>query len=372
MNLIIDKEKAKNNFLTLYVALYLFASFIQLFLLSESKNTCTFFQLLGGLVVALFTLLKDNKITDKSNVKLILLICCYYILIQLVNFRSPFNVLYPLNALFLGFVVAKKPLNLKILYVELLIVSGMLFYFMINLYDPNTIFVNSSRNLISVVLLYTSLLIYFQEYKMDKPFSLLPAILTLVFSIWAVGRSGILCSLLLFVLVVCRYLKRSNLYYRFFFFFIFLLLFFLIMKLGVEVLDLFIRFEERGLSYEEDERSIMLNLYMSKLNLGTLFFGYNYFNDEQFSMWDFNVHNSFISFHALWGIGAIIFFFKFCRQFLLHFKKEKALMFLVLIFFLRAFSDAIAFNGMYDFVLVSMIFYSYSDGKYESLQNRLY
>lgn len=372
MKCIYAYKDVADTFISIYVSMYLLFSFFLLFLPATISNTLRIFLLMTAILLCLISICKKHKLYLSRSLRLMLLLCFFYIINQILNFRSPLSVLYPLGNCFLGYMVCNNKINLKILYLSFIVISSFLLYFMINLYDPNLIFNGGSRNLISVVLLYMSLIIYFQEMVQKKKFHLFPAIITLLLSIWAVGRSGIICSLFLFVIISSfKYkqipISRKILYISFVFFPLIYLL-----VVNMDSIDLFIRFQERGVSYNEDERSIMLYMYLSHINLITFFFGYDYFSDNSFAIWDFNVHNSFISFHSLWGIGAILMILLLIKHLWLLKDTNLILVFFIGLFLLRAFSDGIAFNGMYDFVLVSMILYSYSDEKQERLQNRLY
>lgn len=352
-----------------YVSIYLLVSFCLLFLPAHSSNVFRILLLITTILLGLITCCRNWKFYLDKSLFLMLLFCFFYVINQLFNLRSPLSVLYPLSNCFLGYMVYNNKINLKALYAVFLIISSILLYFMINLYDPNLIFDGGSRNLISVVLLYTSLLIYSQELKLKRNFHLLPAIFTFIFSVWAIGRSGIICSLILCIVIFSSMYKKMSIIYKTLLLSLFILPLIYLLIINIDNMDLFIRFQERGLSYDEDERSVMLHLYLSHVNWITLLFGYDYFSDNQFAIWEFNVHNSFISFHSLWGGGALLMIVLLLRHLWLLRNTKLTLTLLIGLFLLRAFFDAIAFNGMYDFVLLSMILYSYSDRKHESWQN---
>ena len=347
-----------------YVPIYLLVTFFLLFLPAHSSNSLRILLLIITTLIGFITTCKKWKLYLNKSLSLMLLLCFFYSINQLFNFRSPLSVLYPLSNCFLGYMVYNNRINIKALYIVFLIISSILLYFLINLYDPNLIFDGGSRNLISVVLLYVSILIYSQEIMQRKSFHLLPAVFTFFFSVWAIGRSGIICSFFLVIVIFYSRYKKRSIIYKILVFFLFVLPLIYLLISNIDNMDLFVRFQERGLSYDEDERSTMLHLYLSHINWITLFFGYNYFNDNQFAIWEFNVHNSFISFHSLWGGLALIMIVLLFRHLWLLKDKNLTLVFFIGLFLLRAFSDAIAFNGMYDFVLLSMILYSYN--KYES------
>lgn len=367
MKLVLKVSKITNVVFSVFLALYLLCGFFLLFAPANLKSIGASLLLLSGVVISLFVVWSD-KISITKYIMFIIYMCLFYILIQIINFRSPFSVLYPMCNLLIGYIVSVKKINLSFLYIAFAVISLVLLHFMIRGDNPNLIFEGSSRNLISVVMLFNSVLIYFQELKQQKTLSLFPAFFTCIFSVWAIGRSGIICSIFLLLIVLYYQLKQQKIIYRILFALLLFVLFFFIIKTrlfeDLNMFEFFIRFEERGVTYDEDERKLMLDMYLAEMDVASFLKGYNYFNDSRFLEWEYNVHNSLISCHALWGVGTLFFFVYLVKKILFMFKKDRFLFFLVIVFCVRIFSDAVCFNGIYDFIIISILFYSSIKMKY--------
>lgn len=374
MKFVIAINKIQTFSFSLFISLYLFIGFLLLFISPNFRDLGIPILLTMGILLSLYGITNRAKIHLNKNIRFIIFICCTYVIIQLLNFRSPLSILYPLCNFLLGYIIYIRKVNLSFLYINFTTISIILFYFMLNGYNPNTIFENGSRNLISVVMLYNSILIYFQEWKQNRTLSLIPALTSFILSIWAIGRSGIVCSTILLIIISCYSFQKKSIHSKILLLFSFFVIILFLYKIGIfndlEILNLFVRFEDRGLSYDEDERSIMLEAYLSRINAFSFLIGYNYFNDPYFRTWDYNVHNSFISCHSLWGIGSLFFLIFITKEIISLAKRSLVLSALICIFLLRAFSDAVAFNGIYDFIIISILFYSY--GKKQDEKNNAY
>lgn len=203
-------------------------------------------------------------------------------------------------------------------------------WFILN-YDAEEITVNS-RNYISYFLYLYSLPIVFCCYKKGtQPFFIVPIII-LIMAIIAIGRGGIIMSLLFVIGWLLMKAKMTKHKILFYFILVLVLLSFSSVVATPDFFDLyFSRFEERGL-----DSSVRTDGWLSYLNdiTNPLYFitGYPLRHDRYiFSILEGSPHNSYINFHARAGIFCLFIFFCIIKV-MIAFLKQKN--YLLLFFFL--------------------------------------
>jgi hypothetical protein len=226
----------------------------------------------------------------------------------------------------------------------------------------------SSSNNISVIMLISCISLYIILDFENREIDLIPAILTLIISIWGIGRGGIISSFILFFGLLFIKFKNKAIY-------LYLLFLTLIMLCVVIYIysDFLIeyainnnylsnaafRFIERGDEFSESSaRSDMWQNYFNNLDLQRLFFGANVEKDP----WDsgvensFNYHNSFINLHLQTGLVGLITIFFLFTALVNYYKKNKLLFLLLLVLITRSLTDTMIFFGRYDFIPFFFIF----------------
>lgn len=245
-----------------------------------------------------------------------------------------------------------------------LLIKGLFFtvacYFTISAYagiNPNELFYSSSRNGVSAFSILVTVLFYSTNHQGVLP--LYPSIINFAISIWAEGRSGIVASLLLLILLVLYNWKtgRTGLYKKITFLGCIIVIVPLIYYFQTEALDIItnLRFH---LNIFDDLRMIMINDYIAHLDAYSLLVGVEPQMTVAESELGGNFHNSFLSMHSNYGllaaliiIGSILF---------LGFKKNNfchsmaSIMLLTIL--IRIWSDALAFPGLFDPVIYYYIF----------------
>jgi hypothetical protein len=221
----------------------------------------------------------------------------------------------------------------------------------------------SSWNGISTLMLVACISLYIILSLEKKYIDLKPALITLVISIWGIGRSGIVSSfvLLLGILFVRLRDKPKYIYYVIYCFIIacvFYIFFSLVMDYDMlaNAIDHYLtRKTESGPS----ERLNMWTNYFYNIDIFRLLFGVNIVEDPwpEGEIFEYNIHNSFINLHlqtgfmGLFTIALIIFaFFKFYRT-------NQVFLILLLTIVLRSSTDLLIFFGPFDFVPFFFIFY---------------
>ena len=223
-------------------------------------------------------------------------------------------------------------------------------------------FMDVSRNYVSIMMLYSSSLIAYIQYRQEKIIVIWPFFVTFLLSLLAVGRSGILCSTLcllgiLIVRVSCISSKGIK---------IFLLL--SIVSIIILSIPFLIDFYEqsevleriRSKGFQDMHRENILETYIDNIDITTFFTGYDYTHNRFIHSYGDNPHNSYIRLHSYLGIFFIIPIYLIFYSLAYNIKKREWIYVIpFLSILLRAFTDTFLINH-YDFLVLIPIIYSFS------------
>ncbi len=232
------------------------------------------------------------------------------------------------------------------------------------------IFSEMSPNYVSVVLIMNASVLAIVQYRQREKVRIVPAILTVLFSILAFGRSGIGCSLVLLAAVflinwsamtkVKKYLVLASFIIPFIVVVIAQGQYLLNMIYGI---SFFKKFSDNGL--DSPARDILMREYFVHLNKNDLFYyiGYNYGKNPWFLHYGLNPHNSYIRLHHYFGV----FFFLIVPTLIISFLKllysNRFYALILLAILLRAYTDTVLFLSLYDFLVISLIFMTFKKKK---------
>lgn len=256
------------------------------------------------------------------------------------------------------FVVARK-FNIFILY----IIWGLiiLVFFNAALKDDLDSFMLCSRNYVSIKLLFVSTLITIIVYRQSKKIIIWPALITLILSLMAIGRGGILCSSINFIgLLYLKLLYNSRLGFK-------LLFVTLLISLVVfywpqieeiyEASDQLERLRDEG--FEDSSREDIWGEYLSRLDMTTIITGVNIYECPLIHSFNNNPHNSYLLLHAYLGIFALIPYCLILYALYVNISRKDYVYVLPLIALLiRCFTD-IALLHYYDFIILLFVFRSF-------------
>lgn len=239
-------------------------------------------------------------------------------------------------------------------------------YYFYNGIDPNAIFLNSSRNTVSWLLIVYSVIIYIVSDKARLKTQVLPAVMTVIFSVMSYGRSGIISSfiLLIGILLLTFYENRKNTKFYILLTFLGILFMFFLSNggdIGNTIYDIshyFHRLETKGLS-DTGGREYIWNTYISQMNMTRFLFGTNPEYDSSVISFNFNYHNSWIAFHASFGIASIIFMFLMLWAMVKLLNRNNLLLLILITLILRSFTDIGFFIHLYDFLIYYISFYPF-------------
>lgn len=362
--LMFSRKAFKEFFNSVLLSLYMLLALYFYFAEGGLKVIVT----LSILIVSVLSLFYSR--IDKTMLKLnynnlflwivIFLIC---VTIEILNGTLNSTVLYLLAAPAFAYFFVNSKFNIKILYLPLIISTLIFTYFILLGADLNSIFEDTSRNYISVVMITNVVMIGIVEWRQGGRIAIWTGAVAMFFSFFAIGRSGIICSLLLFLVLLYfsynKLSKKAKIFYCTFlilpviFVFIIQVDSILMIVKGLSVME---RFNELGM--KASYRDLLLNSYLENIDFTNFLMGYNYQSNYLFMEKNNNPHNSFVQLH--YNSGFLFFFviLAFIRASFSFLVKNQLYLAFMAILLLRGWTDSIFFFGAYDFLLISLILFS--------------
>gem|GEM_PF-2891879 len=349
-------------FFTIYTILALQA---ELMLTNSLVVTNTHLVLVSSLLIILAT---KNRVIFSLEHKfnrnyLLLVVLFFFILFNSIFIRKELLLGAILNALvgsIMGEFLSKLKGTFRLLLIPFYLLVTFIFMRLVHNPDPNEVFIRS-RNYISFFLAITVAPYYFVAMKNKSSFSVLPAILFLVLSVYSLGRSGIVASLFVFFAALLS-IKLSKFARR-----IFWVIFVLVLPYAtyhffnkyVSITDIqrIVRIAEWS---DLGGRSTIWSNYLRELNVFSLLFGMDVNTpkilDIGGSYMPGHVHSSILNFLSVGGMMAIVFIIKyFTRLFSFRFSNIP-LVLLGLGLILRLFTETGCLFGHFDYVVWMFVF----------------
>lgn len=291
----------------------------------------------------------------------------------------PFLIFELVSSIGLVLFMLKTRLNYRL---AALVFYGLSLFFIVHMFNgssPSDVLVAGSRNYISVLLLFTIILYLIAIRQKSLSLSIFPVFVFMVISVWAVGRSGILVSFLLFfsifILNIKRYIKLLSLdgslyqvlqQYAILIIFFSGVVYFTVSNYQLDFTSIFSRFYEQKLV--EDGRLSILFDYIANLEVKSFIFGF----PESFTYFQGMIaHISYLNGHEVSGVFSILVFgivmYAVAKGFLL---RDIYLLLLIAVL-LRGLFDTVMFvSGAFNFVfLYLVIFLVLKSHNYRSLEN---
>ncbi|MCF8360353.1 MAG: hypothetical protein K9H26_16495 [Prolixibacteraceae bacterium] len=345
---------------SLFLSLYLTLAFIYLFQPNEIKTIIQYTLILIGISSYFFT-----KGKTQFNLYVLIIFILFLFSINFIGSLTIKNSLIP-SALFTSnyflalFLFKNK--HKSVVYLILIVVFFLVFLLkFIEGNHPNRLFDDASRNWISIIMQTLSIVFYIVRYQNKEKPLIFPALLTLIVSIWAIGRAGIIGSFFLLVGIIyirTRKLKLSYKINKIILLIGFLSILGFLFQESIEPyidgLNLFRRFEEKGM--DNSYRISMIREYLHNINFKTFILGYDYTQNIFFKSWDLNPHNSLIRLHYYTGFLGVVFILFLGVLLLVYLVKNPLYFILLSLLLMRGFTDIILFFGRYDFIIFYFIF----------------
>ena len=296
------------------------------------------------------------------------LIFSLLVLIELFSGVVGIQLLFVLTAPAFAYFLYTNKFKTSILYGVFLVISSKFLTYIIDGTDLNTIFDSVSRNYISVIMIFSSSIVTLIIWEQERKIVIIPVLLTFVVSLFAVGRSGIISSFILFIGLLFPYIKSflmtNNRYLKFFIsvFNVVIIVFVvgLIMYLLVsfELLD---AFYSKG--FESSARVDLIVEYINNIDFINFLFGYNFYDNKLFQNFGLNTHNSFLKLHHYAGFIAFIFLYYIIKASFILLKKNYVALLILCVLLLRSFTDTYLFFSIYDTLIIYILFLSFKQKK---------
>lgn len=200
-----NQKKMKNIKATLAIELFYFAYFLRMVVGPDSTQGLIFYGIMSSVgMISFFYILFMKRLQYKHKILGVIIVLFMFGVIASLytgNYR-PQDFIIILQYFGIALILLKYTLNYKIIRVSFLFYAT---YFAINLIlgkHPDELFIGFSRNNIVVLLILHSTLLYISMYQNNIKIKLYPAIIPVLFSFWAIGRSGILVSFLLLLIII--------------------------------------------------------------------------------------------------------------------------------------------------------------------------
>ncbi|TXT34505.1 MAG: Uncharacterized protein FD136_254, partial [Chitinophagaceae bacterium] len=222
----------------------------------------------------------------------------------------------------------------------------------------------TSHNGISIMMLVACISLYIVLNIEKKEINLLPALLTLIISIWGIGRAGIISSLVLLLgLLSIKFVKRKKIIG-------FTIVIIIIGSLYINQITNIIlnssfffgavsNYLAKSSVMGPEERILIWENYFYNLDYLRILFGTNVFTDqwaEGFRL-AYNYHNAFIALHSQTGFMGIIIMMIIIISLFKFYKTDKVFFFLFLTLVIRSYTDTFIFFESWDFIAYYFIFY---------------
>ncbi|WP_179009405.1 hypothetical protein [Winogradskyella forsetii] len=219
--------------------------------------------------------------------------------------------------------------------------------------DPNEIYEGLSRNHAGfVVVFWTGFLMFYLKITYNLYLLIFP-IFGLILSFFLFGRTSLIVSALL-VLLVFFYKFRKNRVIQFL----------LVSALVAVCYYLFLDFGDKLTSDTnlgaglDTPRWELWRIYLEHINFVNLFTGVDVSVLPMYDQFSGNPHNSFIKFHSRAGIGSIVFIILFFVSIFKYIKyRHYYILWLLLLLTIRASFDGDMFVGNFDFIFLIITFY---------------
>lgn len=236
----------------------------------------------------------------------------------------------------------------------------------------------TSHNGISMMMMIACISLYIISSMEDKKIDLKPAFVTLLISIWGIGRSGIIASfvLLLGLLFVRLRAKPRYIYIVIISLFIAYLYFDVLFIYAIDY-SFFGNAADHYLATSIDpqssERVVIWKNYINNLDIFRVVFGVNVLEDPwpEGEMLAYNYHNAFINLHLQTGFMGLIVIALIIFSLFKFYRTNQVFLVILLAIIVRCSTDILFFFESWDFIPYFFIFYILRDFYYR-VSNSLY
>lgn len=227
---------------------------------------------------------------------------------------------------------------------------NLIYYDLVQNLNMNEYFEVSSRNMVGWFALAVSILYYLNAIICKKKIELFTAAMLVFIAILCNGRSTLISSLGVFLLVASQTLTNVTIRVK-------IIIFSTFMLIILVSYFYFLFFFDQNLRYFQlkqltsTERGMMVVSYLNYVDFVTFISGVS-MKLYPFSLYNNNFHNSYLLGHSLFGIFFFIIMAYIIVMILKKFKVELPVKILMIVYLFRITTDTVAFVGHFDFVLM--------------------
>lgn len=263
----------------------------------------------------------------------------------------------------------KVNLKLESLCVLIYIYLSVFFVFVYRGYDGNSIFYNASRNIVTAVLLYQTIsyqVFSYMDSKKEHMQRVVASILLLMAVLVIGGRAALISSFLLFLVNIISVKRKQYLIV----FLLFISTIVTVSAINHEMIFTLLanNYFEEGL---KSTRTVIYDEYFSGFSWMVFLFGGDIYDLDIISKLNYNLHNSYLQCHMLFGlvgVGVAIAISIFSVK---HVHRVIGLYgaCVICIVFFRAMTDKLLFFGFLDTVYLVPVFICFNMSNKSGVMN---
>lgn len=341
--------------------LYLLLLFLKQVPIS-SVDEIYFVRCLQIIGLILFVLLVNNKsykilvpvVARRSVIRIIFLLFIGAVSVSLyqtfyTNFLVVFNVI---GFIALGLYMTYWKTKMEFLWMSCILWSYTSIQFLHNVHIKE--WFRSSYNHVSVLFLFVTVGLYLHNLKgKSQSLNILPAFIVVLISLISTGRSSIISSVWLLLIVLFFNLRTIKGY---------VILFAILFAIAIrsdELLNMssifLVKFQSQGFS--EVGRELVFAFFRKNISLENIIFGFDY--SSLLETYDLTVHNSFLSLHSRFGILSLYLIFLPLLLYRRRYGGRIIILLFTSVIYSRAFTDAILISDGFLFgTLFFMLLYT--------------
>lgn len=380
---IVEKQKNKmrpDNIASIIVILF----FISYLLSQTVDGFSEYISFFIGISGFLFLFKKKDFQTYIQNINIVILFGAFFflMLISIVytqNITNLMEVVFQLKYVGVAILLLKYKINPMIIYFSFYTHVLFFTFHILNGTDPNLL-MKASRNNVSVVMIIQTSLVYISLVKNNKKITYLPALITFIISLWAIGRSGILSSVFLLIGVLLVSLKIENTKKNMTLNIVLILLLVIFFNIPTNTLNIVDNLSnnyeiayQRSLSkgLEDRARETILKEYIKEfdMNIMSFFLGVPFRDHSIFAFYNNNLHNSYLRLHAFFGLAGFLMVLIGIAVAMKKYIKQKNILYFFIFgtILLRITTDTLAFTGIMD----PLIYYFLINGVSDKLKKKI-
>jgi hypothetical protein len=362
------KQKFNDNFIADMASSYLFFCYMISVLANYFMDNKFIFIISSLIGLAALLMEFMNKSKDNSYIYLFVGITLLFLLASalIVNRKEGVFVLV-INIMAnsgIALLLIRRKISKVVGYIPF---YSLVLYFLWRIFTYSEIIGNdySSRNSISIVVIFSCIALYVVSITNDKKIDIFPALIALIISIWAVGRSGIIASSVMLVGLLA-FMGHKNKKYYFLIIVVSIFGYLIVDQVFASFVNYIIpdnainKFATDGLETGRDQ---IWGHYFNNLNLYTIVFGSDIRVDSYMQDWYYNYHNSYIRLHSFVGLFSFVYIVLILLSSTYLYRRNRILFILFAAALIRMSTDTSNFFTQYDFVPFYFIFIYLANSK---------